>query len=122
MSQLNEGFISSARRNTLDNNLPISAKKAQVPLIATNKWEKVGEPLRLTKVFVFREIEQRNNFVIELLAYELEIEHNSEIFIDEKNVKISVMTKTIEQITEIDHEYSKYADELYRDVVYNIHQ
>ena len=38
--------------------------------------------------------------------------------IEEENVTINLQTKDIGQVTELDKEYSKWADELYKDIVY----
>lgn len=119
LSQLHEEFIDKARRPMTFGALPVVSVNRDVPIIASNKWEKVESPTRLRKKFQFMSQEDRNTFVRELLDYEDEVKHNATITVQEDEVVLDVRTKDIDQITEIDKEYAKHADELYRDVVYS---
>lgn len=119
MSKLNESFIASARRSMFDN-IPVKPNQNNVPVVAQQRWEIVGEPKRLMKVYPFREVGQRNHFMNELMAHELDVKHNSEVFMTENSVKVTVATKNIDIITELDKEFARYLDELYRDVVYSL--
>lgn len=120
LSRLHEEFIDMARRPmTFGNKLPVMPREADVPILAVNKWKKVESPTRLRKTFQFMSQELRNVFVKELLKYEDKTQHNAIITIDEGEVTLDVRTKDVDQVTELDKEYAKHADELYRDVVYS---
>lgn len=120
LSRLHEEFIDKARQPMMfGGKLPVLPKEADVPIVVTNKWRKVESPMRLRKTFQFMNQGMRNEFVKELLKYEDTTQHNAVITIDEGEVTLDVRTKDVDQITELDREYAKHADELYKDVVYS---
>lgn len=119
LQRLHEEFIDVARRPMVFNRMPIKPVEGDVAIIAVEKWKKVDSPSRLRKTFKFSKQEARNRFVKKLLAYEDETQHNAVITIDEGQVTLDVRTKDIDQITELDKEYARYADVLYKDTVYN---
>lgn len=99
--------------------LPVLPKESDVPVIAVDKWKKVESPTRLHKTYRFMSQDMRNEFVRELFDYEDETHHNATITVGEGEVTLDVRTKDIDQVTELDKEYAKWADELYKDVVYS---
>ena len=113
---LHEEFIEKARRPMTFGRLPINAKEVELPVVPMNKWTKEGDPKALKKTYKFRRPDDRNNFIRELLEYEEEVEHNADISISEDSVTLKIYTKDIKQITEIDTEYAKFADSLYKDI------
>lgn len=120
LSHLHEEFIDKARQPmTFGGKLPVLPREADVPIIVTNKWKKVESPTRLRKTFQFMNQSMRNVFIKELLKYEDATQHNAIITVDEGQVTLDVRTKDVDQITELDKEYAKHADELYKDVVYS---
>ena len=119
LQNLHEEFIDAARRPMTFGKLPIRPIEGEVAIVAVNRWETVKSPTRLRKAFEFRNQEGRNRFVKKLLAYEDETRHNATITIEEGKVTLDVRTKDIDQVTELDKEYAKYADVLYKDTVYN---
>lgn len=100
--------------------LPIEPLKGDVALIPVDKWEKLASPTRLRKTFRFMSQEKRNEFVQGLFEYEAKTQHNSMITVDEDKVTLDVRTKDVDMITELDKEYTKFADVLFRDVVYSL--
>jgi pterin-4a-carbinolamine dehydratase len=114
---LHEKFIGAARTPMTFGKLPIFPHEAEVPIIAVNKWSKTDSAL--SKTFVFRLKEQRNDFIMQLLDHEVEIGHHATITIKNDSVSLRLQTENISSITELDKEFSKWADELYRDIVYN---
>lgn len=118
VSRLHEEFITLARRPMSFGNLPVMPKDADVPLIPVNKWQKINGKLK--KTYSFRLKEQKVRFVKELLDYELEAGHNADMEVSEDKVTLYLQTRDIEQITELDKEYAKHSDVLYRDVVYSV--
>ena len=99
--------------------IPIKPVEGDVAIVPTEKWKKVESPTRLRKTYRFRTQQQRNRFVSELFEYEEETNHNATITVDEGQVTLDVRTKDVDQVTEIDKEYAKFADVLFKDVVYN---
>lgn len=119
LSSLHEEFIDKSKRSMLFGKLPIQPLKGDVAIMPSEKWERVDSPLRLRKGYSFMSQEKRNAFVAELFEYETKTGHNATITIEEGRVTLDVRTKDVDQITELDKEYAKYADVLFRDVVYS---
>ena len=53
------------------------------------------------------------------MAYERQVKHNAKITIDENEVMIQLTTKDVNSVTELDKEYAKFSDVLFRDLAYN---
>jgi pterin-4a-carbinolamine dehydratase len=119
LSKLHEEFIDSARRPMSLGRLPIKPTQNDVAIIPTNKWVTSKDPPSIKKKYQFLSQKSRNSFINGLLEYEEESHHNAKISIEEDNVFISLVTKDVEQVTEIDKEYARFADELFRDLAYN---
>lgn len=118
ISRLHEEFIDKARRPMSFGKLPVLAKNVDVPIIATNKWVKSDGALN--KTYVFRMNSQRNDFIREMLEHEEEVGHHGRFEIKHGSVSVFLQTKDVEQITELDKEFAKWLDELYKDVVYSL--
>ena len=119
LKQLHEEFISNANRPMSFDKLPIAPVPASVPIVAVEKWMVQPGTKQLTKNYRFRMTPQRNDFVQGLLDYESNVQHHAVIVVEEESVKVSLITKDIDQVTSIDKEYAKFCDVLYRDIVYN---
>jgi len=119
LSSLHESYIDLARRPMSFGRLPIHPSHGDTAIIPVEKWRKVESPTRLRKSFKFMSQDLRNKFVEELFEYEKKTNHNAVITIDEEEVTLDVRTKDVDQITELDKEYAKFADVLFRDVVYS---
>ena len=117
LTQLHEDFMDKATRPMTFGKLPILPKAGEVPIIAVNKWMKVDG--KLQKKYDFSSIELRNRFVAALLAYEVQVGHNAAIVIEEESVAITVYTKDVDVVTELDKEYAAATDTSYKDVVYS---
>ena len=117
LTRLHEEFLDKARRPMTFGSLPVSPRASDVPVIPVNKWVKDGKTL--VKTYNFRLQEQRNDFVKQLLDHEVAVGHNADISITEGGVNIRLQTKDIAEVTELDKEYAKWTDELYRDIVYS---
>lgn len=120
LANLHEAFIDKARRPMSFGKLPIEPLENGAAIIPVDKWEKVASPTRLRKTFNFMSQEKRNEFVQGLFEYETKTRHNAMITVDEDKVTLDVRTKDVDQITELDKEYAKFADVLFRDVAYNL--
>ena len=97
--------------------LPVQPKEPEAPVLPMERWRDVNGALY--KTYKFRRQTDRNTFVMQLLAYESSTEHNAELRIMEDTVEVKVQTKDIGKITEIDKEYARYADVLFRSLVYS---
>jgi len=117
LSKLHENFIRDSKTSLLRNQFPIRAKEVETPVVPVERWEIKGEPKFLTKLFRFQNISERNEFLKVILSYELETNHGSSMLIRDEIVKISLRTKDIDQITSLDREYAKFADDVFKDVV-----
>jgi pterin-4a-carbinolamine dehydratase len=119
LSRLHEEFIDKARRPMSFGRLPISPLEGDVAIMPVEKWTKVDSPLRLRKTYKFLSSSARNQFVEGLFEYEDRTNHNAMITVDEGQVTLDIRTKDVDQITELDKEYAKFADVLFKDVVYS---
>ena len=97
--------------------LPIEPRPANVPVIALERWRQAGSAL--FKTYNFRRPTDRDQFVMQLLAYESSIGHHAEIHITVDQISLKVQTHDLGKITELDKEYAKYADVLFKGLVYN---
>jgi pterin-4a-carbinolamine dehydratase len=119
LSRLHEEFIDKARRPMSFGRLPISPLEGDVAIMPVEKWTKVDSPLRLRKTYKFLSSSARNRFVEGLFEYEDRTNHSAMITVDEGQVTLDIRTKDVDQITELDKEYAKFADVLFKDVVYS---
>lgn len=97
--------------------LPVTPQEPHVPVIAVERWREVDGALY--KTYSFRRIEDRNLFVSALFAYEVNTEHNAQIRIDHDKVDLRLQTKDVGKATELDREYARFADVLFKDLVYS---
>lgn len=115
LSDLHESFINKAREPFIKGVLPVKPKEGFLPVIAMNTWKKSED--YYVKKFEFRVQTHRNEFIKQLLEYEDEVGHNAKMVVNEGLVVLMLQTKDLERVTEIDKEYAKYADAVYKDVV-----
>jgi len=115
LANIHEAFINKAREPMIKGTIPIEPKEAFLPVVPMNTWKKSAE--FYVKKFEFRVQKHRNEFIKQLLEYEDEVGHNAKMVINEGLVVLMLQTKDIERVTELDKEYSKYADAVYKDVV-----
>lgn len=118
LKSLHEEFLDKARRPMDFGRLPVMPRGKDVPVIPSDKWKKSEN--FLIKTYQFISYELRNDFVRQLFIYEEKIGHNASILIQHLTVTLTLQTSDIDQVTELDKEYAKHADELYKDVVYSL--
>lgn len=119
LADIRESFIEKPQRSISLGRLPVSPLKQEAPIVPMDRWELKGDPQALVRKYSFRRIGDRARFINEIMAYEDDTNHNATIVIDHENVYIRLITKNIEQVTELDKEYAQYADSLFRDIVYS---
>ncbi len=115
--RLHEEFIEPSNRAMNFDKLPVQPKEGQPPILPAERWRNVNDALH--KTYKFRRLVDRNQFVVSLLAYEQVVGHNAELVIAEQQINLKLQTKDINRITELDKEYARYADVLFKDIVYN---
>lgn len=115
--RLREQFIDQSNRAMDFGALPVSPKRSETPIIPVDRWlEHNGS---LCKTYRFRRTHDRDSFVMQLLAYEAAAKHNAEILINEDKVSLRLRTRDVNMTTELDKEYARYADVLFKDLVYS---
>ncbi len=117
LSDLHEEYIERANRSMNMGKLPIDPKEPETPILPSNRWMKSENTL--VKTYTFRRWQDRERFVIGLFAYESKVEHNAEMLIKQYDVTVMVRTENI-GVTELDYEYARFSDGLYKDVVYSL--
>ncbi len=120
--EIHEDYIArtNSRQPMRFSSLPISPinKKAipgAVPLVTMQRWKKDDGPL--VKTFKFRTLESRNAFIRGLLEHEDEVQHRARININDDSVTLVLFTKDTNTASELDNEYAKFADMLFKDAV-----
>lgn len=117
LQKLHERFIEKAHRPMDFGALPIRPSTPSAPVIPVERWAEAGGALY--KTYRFRREVDKVDFVMQLLAHESECGHHAEIRIAESTVDLRLQTKNISKVTEIDREYARYADVLFRGLVYS---
>lgn len=95
---------------------PKQSDELSPPLRPVMRWI-VASGGSLFKRFKFKNIQERNRFVFELLEYEASVQHNATIKVTENEVLVAVITNDLNVVTELDREYADQADMIYKDIV-----
>jgi pterin-4a-carbinolamine dehydratase len=120
LKTLHREFIELADRPMEFNRLPVSPRDIKHPVVPVDRWEKTDEGA-LKKRFKFRKSAQRDHFVFELVKYEKSTGHRAEtILVSRDTVVLRLSTEDTGKASELDKEYSIYADALYKDIVYSV--
>ena len=80
-------------------------------------WEIHSSPERFSKIYKFESRDRMTDFLNELLRFENEMGHHGTQKIDFDSVTIEVYTHTVNKITELDQEYIRAMDDIYKDVL-----
>lgn len=118
LKKLHETYIEASRRPMSLGRLPIDPKKIELPVVPMEKWVLKGDPKKLVKTFRFRRPSDRNMMIIALLEYEEEAQHHADMIVREETLQVILYTRNVELVTEIDKEYARHADEIFKDIVY----
>lgn len=116
---LMEDYCRTARETTVPSmRPPIEPTEGQgKPIVPMDRWQLVDKK-RLLKVFRFKTLAQRNQFVFNLLQFEELTQHSATMTIDDDSVAFTVWTKEAGCVTDLDKDYAKAADVIYKDVCY----
>lgn len=116
LKRIHENFIKRADAG-IAKRLPVTPTKVDPPLVAVERWRDVNG--MLVKRYRFRRIDDRIRFIEGILEYEGEVQHHATIMIEGDSVGLRIKTHGVDVVTELDREYAKFADVLYKDVVYS---
>lgn len=117
LMDLHESFIELAHRPMNFASNPVIARRAVPIIVPVDKWEK--SDVGLVKRFEFRRSEDRIRFVSELMEYEEAVQHHAEMTLKEGEVTLKLITKNVSEVTESDREFARFADSVFKDIVYS---
>lgn len=111
-----ESYVHAANGTTVPSNRgPVQLNTAPAPIVPMNRWA-FEDKKRLRKRYEFSNVSDRNHFVFQLLQYEELKKHSADLLVSELFVEVSVQTKQVESVTDIDKEYAKMCDIIYKDI------
>ena len=101
--------ISDSLFGKVNSGLPVQVE-------SKSKWKVLEDPQRLSRAFSFKKSSQVIQFLEEIFEYQNEVSHQGSALIEDKKVTVEVYTHTVEEVTELDIEYAKEVNKIYRDV------
>ncbi len=107
---LMQDYFTEPRANLLaeSRDLPVEVSKSD--------WLIMNDPERMTRTYSFgKKSEQLHFFVLELLEYQEKLGHHAKIVVQNGDVSVEVFTHGVERITNLDKEFAREADEIYKD-------
>ena len=115
---LSSYFIDENRKESRHHIGVLSESLHSLPVAPSScEWEVHSTPERFAKTFDFPSKKSIASFIQEILSYEAFVGHDGTHKIDGSKVTVEVYTHDINRITEIDQEYAKHVDDIYRDVL-----
>jgi len=116
LTKLHEEFINTSRRPMQFGRLPVDPKQIELPVVPMDRWV-LKNKKTLTKTYRFRRPVDRNTMLKTLLAYEENVQHHAMMTLEEDTLVIELSTKNVGIVTELDKEYAKFADQVFKDTV-----
>jgi pterin-4a-carbinolamine dehydratase len=113
---LDEDFVALDQRPMDFGAMPVRPHQRQAPVIPSDRWRVIDEVLH--KEYSFRRQDDRDAFVGALLAYERKVQHHARIVVEEGKVSLQLHTQDVDRVTGIDKEYARFADVVWKDLVY----
>ena len=108
------GHLSVINERWLPSSSPPLEAKQRMPISPQTKWDSSSGVLK--KTFQFDADRSRYEFIIGLMGREVDVGHRAKITIDNDKVGIELITHDVNQITELDREYAKFCDALFKDL------
>lgn len=95
--------------------LKLDGIRKEVPIATPSNfgWKQLESPTRLTRIFKFEEEEKFNSFLLDVLEHQSETSHHGRLTVQFPQVKIDIWTQTLNDVTEIDLEWSRSVTEIY---------
>ncbi len=117
MRELNECFIENARRSAVT---PVRAIDRQPVIAASDRWVPSADKTTISKKFSFISTEKRNQFVFGMLAREEHYKHPTmKTVIDDNEVCVTLGTRDLQTVTELDRELASFCDVLHKELLYS---
>lgn len=112
-----EGYVQAARESTIPSSKgPVRLNREEhVPVVPMNRWV-FEDKKRLRKCFVFENVDDRNQFLFQVIQYESLKKHYADIRVSEKVVEVCVQTKNLDSVGDIDKEFARTCDVIYKDI------
>jgi len=113
-------FSKSLNENIYQNKYDIEMSLPIEPASNLSGWQEYHENKKnfIGKTYYFDYYKHMIYFINEILSYADLKNHYPELSIKESHVFVSLSTKEINEVTEIDIEYSKYIDEIFDEIKY----
>ena len=90
-------------------NLPIKSPRST--------WDLLEDPGRLRREFDFSATDQLKFFLDNVVSYQEEVNHHGKILVIHNKVEIEVYTHDLEEVTNLDIQYAKEVDDIYKDAL-----
>ena len=98
--------------------MQLRADTFEKPIKATAcNWEIHSDPERFSRKFKLESRKRAIDFVNEVMQLEDEMNHHGDLKISYDEVSIDVYTHNVNRITELDQEYIRSVDFIYKDVL-----
>ena len=100
------------------NLLPESFHHVQdLPVLPSREeWVVLESPSRLARTYNFQNVDSRNAFLGEVLEAEASHGHYGKVTMDGLEVTVEVWTHDLDMVTELDKEYARDCDAVFRDI------
>lgn len=118
LSSLMRDYLEDDSKNLIRESLineKLSTRYNQPIVPKKNTWEHLKNPEAIKKTFIFENSGQKLIFLEDVMQIEDELQHNPDIYINDKSITVILMTKVIECVTEIDIEMAAEIDKIYDD-------
>jgi pterin-4a-carbinolamine dehydratase len=113
---MSDYFDNSAQETAPVISVSFSGNRDVPVKVTRNMWEVVASPNRLKREFEFQDYQTLKAFLDEVLEYQESIQHHAKIIVDHRAIIIEVYTHDVNDVTELDQEYAKMADQILEDV------
>ena len=113
---MSEYFVEDQARSPMEAIVGLVMDKTRPITPKSFSWEKVSDPNRLMKTYEFVSHHEMHTFVHEILTFQQEFGHHAKLTVNYPEVIIEVYTHDVNDITELDTEYARAADEIKMDV------
>lgn len=98
--------------------LPVLLRESAMPIEPSKvEWEIQKNPEKFVRKFEFQDRRRLVDFLNEIFELEDEMNHHADIRVSHKDVVISINTKMLEKVTELDVEFTRSANKIHRDVL-----
>ena len=108
---ISENIAMVSERNP-SNSVPIATKESSWDVVNDN------DSTFMMKTYYFNFNKHLIYFITEVLQKANKINHHPVVLIDDNVIEIKLFTKDINDVTEVDIEYSKFIDEIYEEINY----